>query len=98
MIKMTFARDGNIMKIVVVGKIITLQIGALNYQPFQIDLSKLGEPETISKLEKMKMDDEESKKLLFEISKLETEKEICDDIKKDFQKKKWRMISRNGLN
>lgn len=59
------------------------------FEPVQIDLAKLKDED----IEKFKMD----KKLIDELRKLVTEKEMAKDIKDDFQRSGWRLV-RRGTN
>lgn len=90
MIKLTFITGGAIRRVFIDNRKVSLMTAELNNVPLQIDLDKLDDKETKKKLEKVKMDDE----LMKELSLLNTEEEIAEDVKKDFQGSGWRLFKR----
>lgn len=75
-------------KVFIKQRVITFLLPELKWQPLTIDLDKLDEQK--EEIEKMSMDQETLEK----ISKLRTEEEIFNDIKKDFQLSGWRLLNK----
>ena len=84
--QISFTRGSALRRIFINGRIISFLTGELNNVPLKIDLDRLDEEK--EKIEKMKID----KKILKELSKLQTEEEIALDIIYDFEKSGWRRI------
>ncbi len=90
MIRLVFTRGGTLRRVIIEGKKITFMTEELGYKPFEIDLSKLDEPEMKKKIEESDID----KKELKELQKLDTEDELANDIKKDWQRDGWKLFKR----
>ena len=90
MIKLTFAIGGNLRKVFINKRKISLLTAETGWQPISIDIDNIDE-----KLSK-KISEEEMK-LIKEISKLNSEEEIAKDIVKDFQKTGWRLCKKECL-
>jgi len=88
MIKLVFVIGGAIRKVFINGRKISLLTAEANFVPIEIDLDK------ISDIKKELSPEEEL--LLKEIALLETEEDMAKDIIKDFQKRGWRLINKNG--
>lgn len=91
-ITMDFMVGGAIRKVVVKGRKVSFLTPELNFVPLVIDLDKLDEQK--ERIKKMKMDEEYIKKL----ASLTTEKEMADDIIKDFKQSGWRLVYQDGIN
>ena len=88
MIKLTFVIGGNIRRVYIDKRVISLMTAETGFIPIQIDLDKIDEKNAKKKV------GEDWLKLLKEIAKLKTEEDMVKDIKKDFQKTGWRLIKR----
>ena len=88
--ELTFSIGGALRKVFINGRIISLMTAETGYAPMTIDLDKLNDKDNKKKLKEMGTDD----KFLKQLSKLKTEKEIANDIKKDFQADGWRLIKK----
>ena len=91
-ITMDFMVGGSMRKIVVKGKKLSFLTPELNFVPLIIDLDKLDEQK--ERIKKMKMDEKYIKKL----ASLTTEKEMANDIIKDFKQSGWRLVYKDGIN
>ncbi len=91
-ITMDFMVGGAMRKIVVKGKKVSFLTPELNFVPLIIDLDKLDEQK--ERIKKMKMDEKYIKKL----ASLTTEKEMANDIIKDFKQSGWRLVYQDGIN
>lgn len=83
MIKVNFIRGSIVREATINGRVVTLLTPELNYQPLEIDLDKLD----INNPKFAGMKD-----LIRELSNLESEKDILDDLKKDFVKSGWSVM------
>ena len=90
--KLAFVRGSALRNVVVKDNKVTISTGELGFQPFTIDLNRLEELENDKAWDSLEEDD---KKLIRQIAKLGTDKEIAADIIKDFKKTGWRPI-KNG--
>ena len=77
---------GNMKRVFINGRKVSLMAAELGNAPLEIDLDKLEENK--DNLEKMKVD----KQMLKELSQLETEEDMVRDIVKDFQSTGWRRV------
>ncbi len=94
MIRLTFIAGGGIRKVFIDDRIINFLTAETSFVPLVVDLDNLDKLN--SKIKKTL--GKEAKKTLQEISLLETEEDIANDIIKDFQKTGWRKIKKeNGL-
>ncbi len=87
---MDFMVGGAMRKIVVDKRKVSFLTHELNFVPLIIDLNKLDEQK--ERIEKMNMDGEQIKKL----AALKTEKQIANDIIKDFKQSGWRLVHKHG--
>ncbi len=88
MIRLTFAIGGNIRKVYIDKRVISMLTAETGFVPIKMDLDKLD----MGKI-KSKMGDE-GIQLLNELSSLETEEEMARDVIKDFQLTGWRCVRR----
>ncbi len=86
MIQISFTRGSALRRVFINKRVISFLVAELNFVPLKIDLDKINQEH--KKIERMKMD----RKILREISKLQTEKEIALDIIYDFEKSGWRKM------
>ncbi len=91
-ITMDFMVGGAMRKVVVKERKVSFLTAELNFVPLIIDLDKLDEQK--ERLKKMKVDEKFIKKLAL----LTTEKEMADDIIKDFKQSGWRLVYQSGIN
>ena len=91
-ITMNFMVGGAIRKVVVKGRKISFLTAELSFVPYIIDLDKLDKEK--EKIKEMKMD----KKLIKELALLKTEKDLANDIIKDWKKQGWRLVYQSGIN
>jgi len=87
MIELSFIAGGNIRKVVIDKRKISLLTAETGWIPISMDLDRIDE-----KIEK-KMG-KEGAKLLKEISILNSEEEMARDITKDFQRTGWRLVKK----
>lgn len=87
MIKRSFTRGAALRRIFIDGRKMTYLGAELNNVPLTIDLDKLDEEE--DKIKKMGFDIE----ILKELANLKTEKDLIDDMTKDFRKSGWRRLN-----
>lgn len=87
MIELSFIAGGNIRKVVIDKRKISLLTAETGWIPISMDLDRIDE-----KIEK-KMG-KEGAKLLKEISSLNSEEEMARDITKDFQRTGWRLVKK----
>ncbi len=93
MIELTFVTGSAYRKVVVDKRVVRLLSGELGFVPLTVDLDKLGSKEATKAIKNAKMSDED-KKMMVELAKLGSERAIADDIKRDFQRSGWRLVSR----
>ena len=91
MITLNFMVGGAMRKVVIKGRKVSFLTAELNFVPMSIDLDKLDQEK--EKIKKMKIDEEQIK----ELALLKTERQIADDITKDWKKTGWRLVY-NGAN
>ena len=92
MIKLTFAIGGNIRKVFIDKRVISMLTAETGFVPVQMDLDKINEKKIVKKM------GDETIKLLRELSFLETEQDMAQDIIKDFQATGWRCVKREHGN
>lgn len=85
MIKAKFMRGSAYIDVKIEGRKIIFITPLLNFQPIKIDLDKIEEHK--DKLSKMKFNQD----LIKELSNLNTEEEMLEDLNKDLIKSGWRM-------
>lgn len=90
--KVSFTRGSALRNIVVKNNKVTISAGEMGFVPFTIDLNKLEELENDKAWGSLEKEDQE---LIRRIAKLGTDKEIVDDIIKDWKKTGWRPM-KNG--
>jgi len=83
--ELSFTRGAALRRVFIDGRKISFLTAELNNVPLMIDLDKLDQEK--EKIEQMGID----KKDLEELSKLKTEKDLVQDITKDFEKSGWRL-------
>lgn len=88
MIQLSFIRGSALRRVFIKDRTISLLTGELNNVPLKIDLDKLEEQK--ERIEKMQFD----AKMLKELSRLQTEKEISLDVIDDFEKSGWKRVRR----
>lgn len=88
MIRLTFVCGGSIRNVLIEDRKISMLSKETNFIPMVIDLNKLD----VKKIEKDL--GKEGLEQIKEIAKLNTEEEMAEDIKKDFQRTGWRMVRR----
>ena len=88
MIQLSFLRGSALRRVFINGRVISLLTGELNNVPLKIDLDKLDEQK--DRIKKMELDE----KMLKELSRLQTEKEISLDVIHDFEKSGWVRVRR----
>ena len=88
---MDFMVGGAMRKITVDKRKVSFLTPELNFVPLIIDLDKLDEQK--ERIEKMNMDKEHIEKL----AALKTEKQIANDIIKDFKQSGWRLVHKHGI-
>lgn len=84
MIKANFVRGSIVREVTIDKRVVTFLTPELNYQPIEINLDKLNFKDP--KFAGMDRD------MLRELSKLNTEEDILEDLKKDFTKSGWRVM------
>lgn len=89
MINLRFQRGSAFIQVRIENRTIEFITPMLNMQPIKIDLDKLDEYK--ERIEKMNIDNE----FIEELSKLETEQQMADDLVKDLQKNGWEVVE-NG--
>jgi len=89
MIKLTFVVGGNIRRVNIDNRKISMMTSETGFTPIIIDLDKL-DNKLLKKMSK------EQKKLMKEISKLDTEEAMAKDVIKDFQSEGWRCIKKEN--
>ncbi len=87
MIRLTFAIGGNLRKVYIDKRKISMLTAETGWVPILMDLDKIDK-----KVEKKLGKD--AVELLKEISKLKTEKAMAKDIIRDFQESGWRLFKR----
>lgn len=92
MIKLTFAIGGNIRRVFIDKRVITLMTAETGFQPIQMDLDKLESKSMQKKIKKQMGKDGLS--FMKEVALLNTEEEMEQDVIKDFQKTGWRCVKR----
>ncbi|KKN65821.1 hypothetical protein LCGC14_0477570 [marine sediment metagenome] len=85
-----FMVGGAMRKVSVNKRKVSFLTPELNFVPLIIDLDKLDEQK--ERIEKMNMDEEQIEKL----AALKTEKQIANDIIKDFKQSGWRLVHQDG--
>ncbi len=88
--ELTFVIGGNVRKVFINGRVISILTKETGFVPIEIDLDNL---DILNETIKSKVD-EEQLNLLEEISHLKTEEEMAKDIIKDFQSSGWRLIKK----
>ena len=88
MIKLSFAIGSKFRKVFIDGRKVTLLSAETSFVPLELNLDKLDDPEMIKKIESTKIEKSEIEML----RQLNTEKELADDIRRDFRKSGWRLI------
>lgn len=86
MLNLAFVRGSSLRRVVIKKRKISLLSSETGFAPISMDLDKLDDTVIEKKMGK------EALELIKEISLLNTEKEMAQDIKKDFQKDGWRCI------
>ena len=89
-INMDFMVGGAMRKVVIKKRKISFLTAELNFTPLVIDLNKLDKQK--DKIKKMNLDENYIK----ELSLLKSEKQIADDIIKDFKQSGWRLVYQSG--
>lgn len=96
MIRLTFVAGGNMRKVFIDNRQVSMLTSETGFKPLEIDLDKLDQPEYKARMERMKLAEEDLKEMK-KLSKLGTEEEIGQDIIKDFQKTGWRCVKKECL-
>ncbi len=86
MITLSFVTGSAMRKVYLNGRKISMISQETGFQPISFDLDNINEEEVKEKM------GEDAIKTLREIAKLEDEKSMMEDIKKDFQSTGWRLI------
>jgi len=89
MIKLSFVQGSRLRKVLINGRQVSFVSNETGWIPVKVDIDKIKENEKVFK----KLNTEE-KKMLEQCKNLNTEKELCNDIIKDFKKTGWRLIKR----
>ena len=93
MIRLTFAIGGNIRRVYIDKRVISMLTAETGWVPVKMDLDKLESSNSLQKKIQSKLG-EDDLKLLKEIALLETEEDMAKDIINDFQSTGWRCIRR----
>lgn len=88
MIKLTFAIGGNIRKVFIDKRVVTLMTAETGFQPIQMDLDKLNDRKIQKKIGK------DGLKFMKDVALLNSEEEMAKDLIKDFQQTGWRCVKR----
>ncbi len=91
-ITMNFMVGGAMRKVVIKRRKISFLTAELSFVPYIIDLDKLDKEK--DKIKKMNMDN----KFIKELALLRTEKDLANDIIKDFKQSGWRLVYQDGIN
>lgn len=90
MITLSFVAGGNIRKVIINKKKISMLTKETGWVPVVMDLDKM---QKLSKELKDKLRDED-KKVISQLKKIASEEEIAKDIIKDFRQTGWRLFKR----
>ncbi len=88
MIRLTFSIGGNLRKVYIDKRVISMLTAETGFTPIKMDLDKIDEAAMIKKMGK------DGAKLIKELSLLNTEEEMAQDVIKDFQQTGWRCVKR----
>ncbi len=90
MIKLFFVCGSAIRQVYIDGRVISMMSQEVGGVPIKMDLDKIDEKQIKNKM------GSEGLKIIKEIALLNTEIEMAEDIKKDFQRTGWRLCKREG--
>ncbi len=88
MINLAFVAGSSLRRVIIDERKITMMSPETKFVPMVMDLDKINEKEIIKKMGK------DGLKFMKEISKLETEEDMAQDVIKDFQRTGWRRIKK----
>jgi len=91
MIQQVYVYGSAVRRVRIDNKELTFLTSELGFQPLKLELDKLDSNKNKKMIKKMKLNKQDII-LLKEIAKLGNEKEIANDINKDFKKTGWRLI------
>ena len=91
MIIMNFMAGAAMRKVIVKGRTFSLIAPETNFVPLTVNLDKLNEME--GKISKMNLS-ADAYMDIERLAKFASEKEIAEDIEKDFRKTGWRLVSK----
>ena len=92
--ELVFVTGSALRKVYIKDRKISIMTNELGMAPLEIDLDKLDDKKSKKHMRKMKLSTKD-KKVIKQLAKLGSEKEIAKDIISDFRKSGWRMVKRN---